>query len=91
MVPLALGVAVEEDLVFGYAGEPCQVQLANGEDVSTCPLLGQDAEHCQVAIGLDCKILISIRKSAVVGANVLPQPGLAGDVQWRAEFFDEID
>ena len=80
MVSLALGVAVEEDLVFGYTSEHCQVQLADREDVSSGPLLGQDTKDCQVAIGLDCKILISIRKSAVVGANVLPEPGLAGDV-----------
>ena len=84
MVHLALGVAVVEDLVPGNAGHAHQGKLSRREDICPHTLLGGDAQQREAAVGFDCKVFFRIRKGPVVGADVLPQAGLGGNIKRRA-------
>ena len=84
MVHLALGVAVIEDLVPGNAGHAHQGKLPRREDICPHTLLGGDAQQREAAVGLYCKVFFCIREGPVVGADVLPEAGLRGDIKRRA-------
>ena len=84
VILLALGVAVVEDLIPGDAGHAHHGKLPCREDVCAHALLGGDAQNGEVAVGLYCEVLVRIGKGPVVGANVLAQSVLGGDIKRRA-------
>ena len=81
VILLALGVAVVEDHIPGDAGHAHHGKLPCRKYISAHAFLGSDAEQCEVAVGLHCEVLVCFGKSAVVGANILAQAPLGGDVK----------
>ena len=89
VILLALGVAVVEDHIPGDASHAHHGKLPCREDVRAHAFLGGDAQQGEVAVGLYCEVLVRIGKGTVVGANVLAQAALGGDIKRGALLLGE--
>ena len=85
VIPLALGVAVVEDLILRDAGHAHHGKLARREDVRAHAFLGGDAQDGKVPVGLYCEVLVRIGKGTMVSANVLTEAFLGGNVKRSAQ------